>query len=496
MMGMGEPFLNYDEVLAACRTINDPDGFGLGARHDRDLDGRVGAGDRAAGRRAAAAAARALAARAQRRAAHDADAGQRRFPLARLMRACRDYRDAHRPPDLRRVPAARRGQRLRGGRRRRSPRLLGRGEGFHVNLIAYNPTAAGYRGSPPRPGRGLRRRAAPPGRRIDLPPLPRPRHRRGLRPARRGRRGGPAPGAAPRGGTISHDSRGHDGRVGDPAGPVGRPVDAMQLEQIEVPEPGPGEVLVRVMAAGVNYNGVWAAAGPAGLDLPLHRLRLPHRRVRRVRDRRTGGAGRDPLEARRRGRDPLQPELRRVRRVQRPRPDGVHAAADLGVRVELGQLRGVLPGAGPAAPAQAAAADVGGGRLLRAHLLHRLPDAGRPGPDPAGRQRAGLGRRRRPGHVRRAAVRPARGERDRGRLLRRQDRPGARPGRGRRARPARVRARPTPTPASATSTRSSASARRVREADRRRRLRRRLRARRRGHLLHQRVRVQARSARS
>jgi len=32
MMGMGEPFLNYDAVLAACRTLNDPAGFGLGAR--------------------------------------------------------------------------------------------------------------------------------------------------------------------------------------------------------------------------------------------------------------------------------------------------------------------------------------------------------------------------------------------------------------------------------------------------------------------------------
>jgi crotonyl-CoA carboxylase/reductase len=42
---------------------------------------------------------------------------------------------------------------------------------------------------------------------------------------------------------------------------LGDPVHAMQLEQIEVPEPGPGEVRVRVMAAGVNYNGVWAAAG-------------------------------------------------------------------------------------------------------------------------------------------------------------------------------------------------------------------------------------------
>jgi 23S rRNA (adenine2503-C2)-methyltransferase len=32
-MGMGEPFNNYDEVMRAIRILNDPDGFGLGARH-------------------------------------------------------------------------------------------------------------------------------------------------------------------------------------------------------------------------------------------------------------------------------------------------------------------------------------------------------------------------------------------------------------------------------------------------------------------------------
>ncbi len=42
---------------------------------------------------------------------------------------------------------------------------------------------------------------------------------------------------------------------------LGDPIDAMQLERIDVPDPGPGEVLVRVMAAGVNYNGVWASLG-------------------------------------------------------------------------------------------------------------------------------------------------------------------------------------------------------------------------------------------
>src|SRR5688500_13862836 len=41
----------------------------------------------------------------------------------------------------------------------------------------------------------------------------------------------------------------------------GEPLDAFQLEEIEVPEPGAFEVIVRVMAAGVNYNNVWAALG-------------------------------------------------------------------------------------------------------------------------------------------------------------------------------------------------------------------------------------------
>src|ERR671929_376373 len=41
----------------------------------------------------------------------------------------------------------------------------------------------------------------------------------------------------------------------------GEPIDAFRVEEIEVPEPGAFEVIVRVMAAGVNYNNVWAALG-------------------------------------------------------------------------------------------------------------------------------------------------------------------------------------------------------------------------------------------
>jgi crotonyl-CoA carboxylase/reductase len=41
----------------------------------------------------------------------------------------------------------------------------------------------------------------------------------------------------------------------------GEPKDAFQIEEIEVPEPKAFEVIVRVMAAGVNFNNVWAALG-------------------------------------------------------------------------------------------------------------------------------------------------------------------------------------------------------------------------------------------
>lgn len=41
----------------------------------------------------------------------------------------------------------------------------------------------------------------------------------------------------------------------------GEPKDAFQLEEIETPEPGAFEVIVRVMSAGINFNNVWAALG-------------------------------------------------------------------------------------------------------------------------------------------------------------------------------------------------------------------------------------------
>ncbi|GEL17242.1 crotonyl-CoA carboxylase/reductase [Pseudonocardia asaccharolytica] len=52
----------------------------------------------------------------------------------------------------------------------------------------------------------------------------------------------------------------------------GDPATAFQVEKIATPRIGPGEVLVAVMAAGVNYNNVWAARGYP-VDVIAQRMR-------------------------------------------------------------------------------------------------------------------------------------------------------------------------------------------------------------------------------
>src|SRR5437868_3446014 len=50
----------------------------------------------------------------------------------------------------------------------------------------------------------------------------------------------------------------------------GPPRLAMKRETIPVPKPRDDEVLVRVMAAGLNYSGVWAALGKPVSPLDWH----------------------------------------------------------------------------------------------------------------------------------------------------------------------------------------------------------------------------------
>jgi 23S rRNA (adenine2503-C2)-methyltransferase len=148
MMGMGEPFMNYDEVLAFCRLANDPEGFGLGARSIAiSTAGWIPGIDRLAAEPLQIKLALSLHAPTDELRTRLMPV-TKRYPLEELMAACRRYREATRrrifieyllldqvndgPADARELA-----------------RLLGRGDrgAFHVNLIVYNPTSAEYRAS-------------------------------------------------------------------------------------------------------------------------------------------------------------------------------------------------------------------------------------------------------------------------------------------------------------------------------------------------------------
>jgi crotonyl-CoA carboxylase/reductase len=51
----------------------------------------------------------------------------------------------------------------------------------------------------------------------------------------------------------------------------GEPEEAMQVEVVDVPELDSHDVLVMVMAAGVNYNGVWASLGVPVTPFDIHK---------------------------------------------------------------------------------------------------------------------------------------------------------------------------------------------------------------------------------
>ena len=172
---------------------------------------------------------------------------------------------------------------------------------------------------------------------------------------------------------------GEDVRLGDPQG-APRPArdSSMQLEVVPTWPIGEDEVLVLVMAAGVNYNGVWAGLGQPISPLDVHKNPYPHRRLRRVRHRLGGRRQGEALEGRRRGHRPLQSGRRRRRGLQRRRSAAVALAAHLGLRDAGRLVRAVLPRAVAPADGQAEAPHLGRGGLLHAHARHRLSHAVRP----------------------------------------------------------------------------------------------------------------------
>ena len=160
----------------------------------------------------------------------------------------------------------------------------------------------------------------------------------------------------------------------------GPPETAMQVEVLPTWELDSHDVLVLVMAAGVNYNGVWAALGTPISTARRAQEPLSHRRLRRVRHHLRGRLQGEALEGRRRGRHPLQPGRRRRRGVQRRRSDVLAQPAHLGLRDAGRLLRPVLPRAGPPADGAAQAPHLGRERLLHPGAGDRLPHAVRPPP--------------------------------------------------------------------------------------------------------------------
>ena len=188
----------------------------------------------------------------------------------------------------------------------------------------------------------------------------------------------------------------------------GEPKDAFQVEEIEVPEPGAFEVIVRVMAAGVNYNNVWAALGkPVSVMRYGDHPECGHH---------IGGSDASGIVwkvgagvTRWKPGDEVVVHCNQAS-YEDPEVHGLDPMAApsqkiWGYETTLGLVRPVHQGPGPAAAAQARGAELGGGGLLRPRLLHRLPHADHPlqtAGRPAG---ADLGRRRRPRRVRHPALR-------------------------------------------------------------------------------------------
>ena len=185
----------------------------------------------------------------------------------------------------------------------------------------------------------------------------------------------------------------------------GPPEQSMQIEVLPTWPIGEDEVLVFVMAGGVNYNGVWA-----GLGIPISPLD-GHKNPFHI-------AGSDASGV-------VWAVGKKVRRwkvgdeviVHCNQDDGDDedcnggdpllspVAAHLGLRDAGRFVRAVLPRAVAPTDAEARASHLGGVGLLHADARDRLPHALRPlaAYAQARRLRAGVGRLRRARRVRRAA---------------------------------------------------------------------------------------------
>ena len=142
----------------------------------------------------------------------------------------------------------------------------------------------------------------------------------------------------------------------------GPPQTAMQLEVVPTWPIADDEVLVYVMAGGVNYNGVWAGLGVPVSPLDGHKHPFHIAGSDAVRHRLGGRLEGPALEGRRRSHRPLQSGRWRRRGLQRRRSVAVALAAHLGLRDAGRLVRAILPRAVAPADGQAGASDLGRSR--------------------------------------------------------------------------------------------------------------------------------------
>ena len=161
----------------------------------------------------------------------------------------------------------------------------------------------------------------------------------------------------------------------------GEPSDAIQDEVIDVPELGPRDVLVATMAAGVNFNNVWAARGvPVDVTKGQARWGEPTEFhivgsdasgvVYAVGSDVSGVAVGDEVVV-----HPGQWDLDDPWVVAGQGPRTRVDLPRVGLRHLLGIHGAVHEGPGASVPAEGRPSDVGGGGGSHAHGRHRLPHA-------------------------------------------------------------------------------------------------------------------------
>ena len=161
----------------------------------------------------------------------------------------------------------------------------------------------------------------------------------------------------------------------------GEPDSAFQREVIPTPEIGPLDVLVYVMATGINYNNVWGALGDP-LDVIAERQRKGEPEdfhaggsdcsgiVWKVGESVTDWKPGDEVVVHSGWWEPEDPWV-----LSGSRPDAGREHAYLGIPDQLRELLSVRPRAVPPMSAQTQSPDLGGGGLLPSVRLDRLPDA-------------------------------------------------------------------------------------------------------------------------